>query len=458
MPTATFAARLLRWFAQHGRHGLPWQQPREAYRVWISEVMLQQTQVSTVIPYFERFMAHFPDAATLAAAPIDEVLRHWAGLGYYARARNLHRAAQLVVEQHDGEFPRDFEAVSALPGIGRSTAGAILAQACGQRHAILDGNVRRVLARHGGIEGWPGQPRVQAQMWRLAEARLPTTRLADYTQAIMDLGNVICRARAPLCAACPVAVDCVARREDRVQTLPSPKPRRARPKRVAQVLLLTDVAGRVLIERRPPAGIWGGLWCPPLSEAGESWVDAAQRLGHLALDGILLDPIHHAFTHFDLELVPVRLRAHPWTSAVREPDGRAWIKLDRPQDWPGLPAPIRKLLERLHPQLPLQSTQSKIASPPMSRIVHCIKLDKEAEGLDRPPYPGALGQRLFESASKEAWQLWLAHQTRLINEYRLALSDASARKFLAAEMEKYFFGGGELAQTSYTPPKNASNS
>ena len=330
MAATAFASRLLRWHAAHGRHDLPWQHPRSAYRVWVAEVMLQQTQVATVIPYYERFLARFPDVAALAAAGLDEVLARWSGLGYYARARNLHRAAQQIVEQHAGEFPRDFEAVVALPGIGRSTAGAILAQAFGARHPILDGNARRVFARHAGVRGWPGEPKVTARLWQAAEQRLPASRLADYTQAVMDLGATLCTSRAPRCAECPVAIDCVARAQRAVERIPAPRPRRARPQRVSKLLLIENARGELLLERRPERGIWGGLWCPPVAMPRAL---KARVIGRLPA-------IHHAFTHYDLELRPVRVRA----SATPRPGD--WVKL-RALSRYGLPAPVRKLLMTL---------------------------------------------------------------------------------------------------------------
>jgi A/G-specific adenine glycosylase len=329
MTPLRFASRLLRWHARPGRHDLPWQHPRTPYRVWVAEVMLQQTQVATVIPYYARFLARFPDIRALARAPLDDVLALWSGLGYYARARNLHRAAREIVARHDGEFPTGFDAVVALPGIGRSTAGAILAQAFGSRHAILEGNARRVFARHAGIEGWPGEPRVAAKLWRTAEGHLPRRRLADYTQAVMDLGATVCTAREPACAACPVARDCVARRRGLVARLPSPRPRRERPRRVAQLLLIENARGELLLERRPNRGIWGGLWCPP--------VVAGRAPGATVLER--LPPIRHAFTHYDLELCPVRVRAR----RTRRGD---WVKL-RALSRYGLPAPVRKLLMSL---------------------------------------------------------------------------------------------------------------
>jgi A/G-specific adenine glycosylase len=332
---ASFAARLLRWFDRHGRHDLPWQHPRDAYRVWISEVMLQQTQVATVIPYFERFMARFPDVHHLAGAALDEVLRHWAGLGYYARARNLHRAAQAIVEQHAGVFPTALDAVQALP-------------------------VRRLLARHAGIEGWPGQPRVQARLWQVAESHLPQQRLADYTQALMDLGNAVCRARAPLCETCPVHTDCAARGSGRIDQIPAARPARDRPRRKSRVLLLVNSRGELLLERRPPSGIWGGLWCPPLAAEDEALDIACRRIGADLHTAVALGPLHHAFTHFDLELQPLLLEpdASP-ALADPNPQAQAWIKLSDPASWPGLPAPMRKLL--------LQASSSStfpIVSPP----------------------------------------------------------------------------------------------
>jgi A/G-specific adenine glycosylase len=305
--SASFSQRLLHWFDLHGRHDLPWQEPRTPYRVWLAEIMLQQTQVAAVIPYFQRFVARFPDLAALAAAPADDVLQHWAGLGYYARARNLQRAAQLIMSQHGGEFPRDIEALTALPGIGRSTAGAILAQAYGQRHAILDGNVKRVLARHGAIGGWPGEPQVSKQLWALSESLLPRQRLTDYTQAIMDLGATLCTARKPACARCPVSADCQALQLDQVSEFPASRPKRERPQRQARLLLVENAAGEILFERRPPVGIWGGLWCLPMLESrADGDEDAAgwlqQRHGLRAQPFAALPAISHGFTHFELEL------------------------------------------------------------------------------------------------------------------------------------------------------------
>ena len=280
--TDSFASRLVSWFDSSGRHDLPWQHPRSPYRVWLSEIMLQQTQVQTVIPYFERFVAALPDLPSLAAAEPDDVIALWAGLGYYARARNLHKAAQVCVERHDGELPRDFDALAALPGIGRSTAGAILSQAHGLRYAILDGNVKRTLCRFHGIDGWPGSSAVEKKLWELAEAHLPEERLVDYSQAIMDFGATLCTRSDPSCVLCPLQVDCVALQEGRVEQLPESKPGKPLPERRTMMLVLRDLEGRVLLARRPASGVWSGMWSLPEvadHDAGPRFRRAPRRRG-----------------------------------------------------------------------------------------------------------------------------------------------------------------------------------
>jgi A/G-specific adenine glycosylase len=343
-----FAQRLLAWFAIHGRYTLPWQMNITAYRVWVSEVMLQQTQVTTVIPYYERFLERFPSVQDLAAAPIDEVLHLWTGLGYYARARNLHACANAVVAQHAGEFPRDIEAMVELPGIGRSTAGAILAISTGQRQPILDGNVKRVLARVFGIAGDPTSSAVVAALWAQADACTPRVNVADYTQAIMDLGATVCTRARPACTLCPMTSGCVAAREGRQAQLPGKKQKRARPSREATLLIAqrgVNDSTAVLLERRPPAGLWGGLWSPPqFDTAGEALQWCARELGMAAVDPHALAPIDHAFTHFDLRLNPLRVRCPPGAQ-VNEGE-RIWYQLDAPPRV-GLPQPIAKLFERL---------------------------------------------------------------------------------------------------------------
>ncbi len=341
----TFADRLLRWFDSHGRHDLPWQHPREAYRVWLSEIMLQQTQVATVIPYFNRFVERFADIDALAAASTDDVLAHWAGLGYYARARNLHRCARVIAAEHGGRFPRTAEALAELPGIGRSTAAAIAAQAFGERAAILDGNVRRVLARYYRVDGWPGAPAVQQRMWPQAEALLPENRMADYTQALMDLGATLCTARNPACADCPVAADCQAHLAGVVDRYPQPRPRRERPQRCARLLLAYDADGRLLLERRPPAGIWGSLWCPPLIDDARLETPRWSEAMRFEADPTpALPSVRHAFTHFDLELQPVTGRIELDAGVAEDPALR-WVTLSE-LDALGLPSPVRKILSR----------------------------------------------------------------------------------------------------------------
>jgi A/G-specific adenine glycosylase len=342
------ADRLLAWFGAHGRKSLPWQQNPTPYRVWVSEVMLQQTQVATVIPYYERFMARFPTVEELAAAPEDEVLHLWTGLGYYARGRNLLACAKVLVERHGGDFPADIEAVTALPGIGRSTAGAILALSRGERHPILDGNAKRCLARVFGIEGDPSSARVLNTLWAAAENCTPQTRVAHYTQAIMDLGATLCTRSRPACTVCPLVEICLAAREGRQAELPGVKQRRERPSREA-VLLIAETGDEgsrsVLVERRPATGIWGGLWSPPqfLNEA-EALAWCRRELGDVE-DMESLPPIDHGFTHFDLRLQPLRVRFTP-LSQVREADDRIWYALRTPPKV-GLPRPIHQLFERM---------------------------------------------------------------------------------------------------------------
>lgn len=339
-----FASRLLAWYDRDGRHDLPWMHPRAPYRVWLSEIMLQQTQVQTVIPYFERFVAALPSLPALAAAPQDEVLALWSGLGYYARARNLHAAAKICVEMHGGDLPRDLDALIALPGIGRSTAGAILAQAWGDRFPILDGNVKRVLARYHGIAGWPGTPAVEKQMWSLAESHLPDARMADYTQAQMDFGATLCTRHDPACVLCPLQNDCVALREGRVAELPTAKPNKPVPERRAMVLLAQDAQARVLLQKRPPAGIWASLWSLPEAddhEAARLWFGR-----HLQGDydhGQALEPIAHAFTHYRLQLQPLHWRGLGLRDAVNDDGALRWVAFGE-LDSLGIPAPIRKLL------------------------------------------------------------------------------------------------------------------
>jgi A/G-specific adenine glycosylase len=342
-----FSKRLLAWYDRYGRKDLPWKQDPTPYRVWVSEIMLQQTQVTTVIPYFERFMQRFPDILSLADAELDEVLHLWTGLGYYARARNLHKAAQTMQEAHGGRFPEEFEQAVALPGIGRSTAGAILAQALGQRHAILDGNVKRVLARLHAVEGWPGDKAVETGMWQLAEAYTPRARVADYTQAIMDLGATLCRRGTPDCPGCPFTKDCLARQQGRQAELPERKPKKDKPVRATRMLLLLNAKGEVLLQQRPPSGIWGGLWSLP--ECGpkvgvKNWVK--RELGLEITDSTTLPAMRHTFSHFHLDIQPIVAHTRHTGESVMEERATVWYNTRQP-DARGLAAPVVKLLEQL---------------------------------------------------------------------------------------------------------------
>ncbi len=341
------AERLLDWHAHAGRHDLPWQKPRSAYRVWVSEIMLQQTQVATVIPYFERFMQLFPDVQALADADADEVMSAWAGLGYYSRARNLHRAARQIRDEHGGSFPSDFESVLALPGIGRSTAGAILAQSFGERHAILDGNVKRVLTRHEAIAGWPGKPAVEKTLWKIAEAWTPRTQLADYSQAIMDLGATLCRRSKPQCGLCPLSGDCKSLAAGRVADFPEPRPRKTRPLRRVRMLMLERAPNEVLLIRRPPSGIWGGLWClPEVPEDVAVREYCRQSLGIDAGGFEEVGGLRHGFTHFELDIHPMRGRAAA-VSQISDDGDRRWYTLaaeNSLDQMPGMPAPVVRLL------------------------------------------------------------------------------------------------------------------
>jgi A/G-specific adenine glycosylase len=342
------APRLVAWHAQRGRHDLPWQRDRSPYRVWVSEIMLQQTQVNTVIPYFERFMQRFPDVRSLADAPADEVLHLWTGLGYYARARNLQRAAQRIRDEHDGEFPSMLDSVMDLPGVGRSTAGAILALSRGARHPILDGNVKRVLARHHALAGAPDEAATLSTLWELAERHTPHDDVATYTQAVMDLGATVCTRANPRCAECPVAEDCRARIEGRTAQLPAPKRslRRLRATRKSKraVMLVARRGDAVLLVQRPPNGIWGGLWCLPEFDDRDGAARYAQRELASASRITPLPDIAHSFTHFDLVITPLVAECRGGSGVADT--GGLWYELDKPARV-GLPAPIKTLLGHL---------------------------------------------------------------------------------------------------------------
>jgi len=347
MRAQQFHQAVLRWFQQHGRKDLPWQIERTPYRVWISEIMLQQTQVATVIPYYQRFMRRFPSLIDLAKADIDEVLHHWSGLGYYARARNLHKAAIMVRDQYQGKFPDTLDQMQALPGIGRSTAGAILSLACNQHHAILDGNVKRVLARYFTVEGWPGLTATQALLWEKAELLTPQQQVADYNQAMMDLGNGICTRTRPLCEQCPVNAGCQAFRLQVQDEYPQRKPKKSIPVRKTQMLLLHNTEGALLLQRRPPTGIWGGLLSlpeVPPDQIVSNW--CVDQLG-LAVDVHDSWPeMRHTFSHFHLDITPVTGQIRTVQAQVREQDNWIWYRTGEPVPG-GLAAPVQRLIAQL---------------------------------------------------------------------------------------------------------------
>jgi A/G-specific adenine glycosylase len=387
----SFSSRLIAWQRQHGRHDLPWQSA-SAYPVWLSEIMLQQTQVATVIPYYQRFIASFPTIAALAAASEEQVLAHWSGLGYYARGRNLHATAQLIVEKYHGEFPRQFEQILELPGIGRSTAAAICALAYHERRAILDGNVKRVLARYCGISGSPSQKAVEAQFWQQAEALLPppcrrrvgegvetlptstpilafplkggrdvlvagiNNDIATYTQALMDLGATLCTRSKPKCDECPVRSDCMALQSGRVRELPTPRPRKAVPERHSTFLLLMH-GNDILLEKRPGSGIWGGLWCPPQLDDGLGEVaNYLQRSGMKVSERIELAEFTHTFTHFKLHITPVLLRVAHKPQRVQQP-GSVWLDVEEALQ-AAIPTPVRSMLLKLSPSSEIMKKES----------------------------------------------------------------------------------------------------
>ncbi|MFN3883059.1 MAG: A/G-specific adenine glycosylase [Nitrincola lacisaponensis] len=331
---------LLDWFDQHGRHDLPWQQDKSPYPVWVSEIMLQQTQVSTVIPYYQRFIDTFPTIEALANAPIDQVLHLWTGLGYYARARNLHKTAQLIVEQYQGIFPASLDALQALPGIGRSTAGAILSITQNQPTAILDGNVKRVLARYHAIQEWTGDTQAQKHLWQLAEFHTPQQRTGDYTQAIMDLGATLCRRSKPSCLICPLQPNCQAWLQGLTDTLPRPRPRKTLPERTVTLALLQNNQGEIWLQQRPPSGIWGGLWSLPEIDDPIAFDLSAQQPTET------LPPLKHTFSHFQLQITVERYRLPNDLHCVMDTAEGLWYNVDQPQQAVGLAAPIKKLLQQ----------------------------------------------------------------------------------------------------------------
>lgn len=343
--------RLLGWY-RSGRRDLPWRRTRDPYAIWVSEIMLQQTQVTTVIPYFERFMARFPTVAELAAADIDEVLHLWTGLGYYARARNLHKCAQAVVGEHGGRFPKTVDGLSELPGIGRSTAGAIVSIAQKRRAAILDGNVKRVLARYHRVAGWPGKSDVLKQLWELAERHTPEERCNHYTQAMMDLGATVCSRSKPSCEICPLKGGCSAYGQGNPQDYPGKKPKKALPVKTVQLLMLRNPSGEVLLQQRPPQGIWGGLWSFPELPLEEDAVAHCRDLYAEICGHEVWNSYRHTFSHYHLDITPVLLQLAREPKGVGEQGPQLWLDLMAPAAV-GLAAPVKRLLEKLNALSPL---------------------------------------------------------------------------------------------------------
>jgi len=346
MTNASFSRRLLAWYDHNGRHSLPWKRNKDPYRIWVSEIMLQQTQVSTVIPFYTRFMQRFPTVQSLARAQLDSVLHLWTGLGYYARARNLHRAAQAIVKNHNGVFPRDLETTMSLPGIGRSTAGAILALAYNQRAPILDGNVKRVLARLHAIDTPQNDRNTQERMWALAKQHTPRKRVADYTQAIMDLGATLCTRTQPRCSECPVRSACRAYALGNPQDFPLRTKRKTTPIKTTRMLMIRDTKGRVLLQRRPARGVWGGLWGFPECEQGNTERWCRDTFGIKIQAATPWPVLRHQFSHFKLDITPIPAQLQEKNASSVENGETVWYNVRRP-DRRGVSAPVKQLLEQL---------------------------------------------------------------------------------------------------------------
>lgn len=345
MQAQQFSRQVLDWYDKYGRKTLPWQIEKTPYKVWLSEVMLQQTQVATVIPYFTRFMARFPTVTDLANAPLDEVLHLWTGLGYYARARNLHKAAKRVADQYGGVFPQTFEDVAALPGVGRSTAGAILSLSLGQHFPILDGNVKRVLARCYAVEGWPGKKEVEKKLWALSEAVTPAQGVERFNQAMMDLGAMVCTRSRPKCELCPLQRGCVAYASQSWARYPGKKPKQVLPEKVGYFLLMQQ-NNTVRLTQRPPVGLWGGLFCFPQFDSEESLREWLAKRNIKADTLTQLNAFRHTFSHFHLDIVPMWLSVSSQASCMEE-ESALWYNLAQPPSV-GLAAPVERLLQQLH--------------------------------------------------------------------------------------------------------------
>ena len=344
----TFSERVLTWFDKNGRKDLPWQQDINPYRVWLSEIMLQQTQVTTVIPYYQRFIEELPTVSSLANTDEDHVLHLWTGLGYYSRARNLHKTAKHICNEYQGQFPNQVDLLCELPGIGRSTAGAIASIAFQKPASILDGNVKRVLARHAAISGWPGKSSVLKQLWELSERYTPAYRNADYSQAMMDLGATLCTRSKPECFRCPLNKSCAANKQGNPNDFPGKKPKKVLPIKTTQMLIIQNPLGEVLLEKRPPSGIWGGLWSfpqigtdiDPHQHCSEIHGTSPRSIKHW-------QTYRHTFSHFHLDIAPVIVELATDINTVMEADRQLWYNVNQPQSI-GLATPIKKLMTMLN--------------------------------------------------------------------------------------------------------------
>lgn len=342
-----FSNRVLKWFDQYGRKDLPWQKNITPYRVWVSEIMLQQTQVNTVIPYFERFMSRFPDIKALAKADQDEVLHLWTGLGYYSRARNLHHCAQIILHEFNAVFPDTLDELMKLPGIGRSTAGAILAISMSKPTSILDGNVKRVLCRYHGVEGWPGEKQNEKQLWDYADTHMPKKRAAEYTQAMMDLGAMICTRRLPKCTLCPLKTDCKAHHDNTMHLIPAPKPRKTLPVKNTLMLIITNTKNEILLQQRGQTGLWGGLWCFPECENEKEIPNIInEHFAILHFEKTPLIAFRHTFSHFHLDIVPYHIQLKEIPNVVMEDTNTIWYNIKAPQKI-GMSAPVKRLLHQM---------------------------------------------------------------------------------------------------------------
>ncbi len=427
--------RLLAWYECSGRKDLPWQQHVTPYSVWVSEIMLQQTQVSTVLRYFERFMHRFPTIHALSAAPIEEVLPYWAGLGYYRRAHLLHNGARYVVQEYGCGLPATLEEWIKVPGIGRSTAGAILALGMNRRGVILDGNVQRLLARWHAVTDPKGSSAFLKRLWQLAETYTPEHHAREYGQVMMDLGAIVCTSHQPRCDLCPVADGCQALVQGLVQDLPTPKAVKAVPLRRRHALLVHDGAGRALLIRRPGQGIWPGLYVfPELPEWTELYEDPWDHVVFSGDRPPFMGRLQHRFSHFQLDWYLWGVTS--WLS-VGDVDS-LWYAYAYPQQPSvAVPSPVARILKELA----------------VTRQVLCRKYQKELPGLVMPPFPGPRGQKIFEQVSQQAWQEWLRHQTMLINENHLNVMESSTQTFLAEQLEKFLDNADYDRPKGYVPPK-----